>query len=101
MRGKPPTSSGRIIDRERFTRVQGSPVRVAILEVLSLDGGRRLSATEIATELQTGLSWAIYHVQVLETLGFLKVSAEIVSSDSGERYYGLVDPSPNSAMPPG
>jgi hypothetical protein len=60
------------IDWERLARTELHPLRIDILELLRLDGGRSLSANEMAFELQQpSLGKVHYHAQVLVKAGFL------------------------------
>lgn len=60
-------ASGRSIpvDWEGLARATAHPLRIHILEVLGLDGGRVMSPTELAFELQLPLSNVNYHVKAL------------------------------------
>lgn len=60
------------IDWERLARTELHPLRIDILELLRLDGGRSLSANEMAFELQQSyLGKVHYHAQELVKAGFL------------------------------
>jgi predicted transcriptional regulator len=50
---------------ENVARAETHPVRVSILEILSIDGGRTLSQKEMAYELQNSSSTFDYHVAEL------------------------------------
>ena len=45
-----------------LARANTHPLRISILEVFSLDGGRTLSPVELSYELQAPLSNVNYHV---------------------------------------
>jgi DNA-binding transcriptional ArsR family regulator len=87
MRGKPSTSGGQSADGEGLARAGASPVRVSILDVLSMDGGRTLSAEELSIELQAEVSTVRYHARVLELIGVLEIAGEELGLDFYERFY--------------
>jgi DNA-binding transcriptional ArsR family regulator len=53
------------IDWERLARSTAHPLRISVLEILGLDGGRSLSPSELCQELQLPLSNVTYHVDQL------------------------------------
>ena len=59
------------VDWERLARTELHHIRIAILDLLRLDGGRTLSATEMAFELRLPLSNVNYHLKALGASGFL------------------------------
>lgn len=64
------------IDWERLARAESHSLRLGILELLQLDGGRALSASELAFELRLPLGNVNYHVKVLLTNGSIVPIAE-------------------------
>lgn len=56
---------------ERLARAHTHPLRVSILEVLSIDGGRTMSPADLAKELQVGLNGLNYHVLELAKKGLI------------------------------
>jgi predicted transcriptional regulator len=77
------------IDWEHLARAQAGPLRVSILEILTLDGGRTLSPSEMTLELQVKLSGLNYHVRVLERMGLLTLVAERKVRGADEHFYCL------------
>jgi len=81
------------VNWERLARANTHPLRVSILEVLSLDGGRTLSPTELSRELQAPLSTVNYHVTELRNSGLVKVVDEQQVRGAVEHFYRAVDAS--------
>ena len=62
------------IDWERLARVELQPLRIDILELLRLDGGRSQSASEMAFELHHSYIGKVHHhAKVLVAAGFIVV----------------------------
>ena len=53
------------VDWEHLARATAHPLRVSILEILGIDGGRILSPSDLSQELQIPLSNTNYHVTEL------------------------------------
>ena len=86
---------------ERLARANTHPLRVSILEVLSLDGGRTLSPKELSQELQSPLSTVNYHVTELRESDLVKVVDEQQVRGAIEHFYRAVDaPKERSRKPP-
>ena len=81
---------------ERLARANTHPLRVSILEVLSLDGGRTLSPKELSLELQAPLSTVNYHVTELRNSELVKIVDEEQVRGAIEHFYRAVDVSENS-----
>ena len=81
---------------ERLARANTHPLRVSILEVLSLDGGRTLSPKELSQELQAPLSTVNYHVTELRNSELVKVVDERQVRGAVEHFYRAVDASEKS-----
>lgn len=77
------------LDWERLALVKTHPLRISILEVLSLDGGRVLSPSEIAFELQQRLANTCYHVKELAKTGFIELVGTKPRRGATEHYYRL------------
>lgn len=77
------------IDWERLARTKVHPLRISILEVLMIDGGRTLSPNEIGFELQVGLSNVSYHVKELFKAGFIELVGTEQRRGASEHYYRL------------
>lgn len=78
---------------ERLARANTHPLRVSILEVLSIDGGRTLSPKDLSLELQAPLSTVNYHVTELRHSDLVKVVDEQQVRGAIEHFYRLVESS--------
>ena len=78
---------------ELLARANTHPLRVSILEVLGLDGGRTLSPKDLSLELQAPLSTVNYHVTELRKCGLLVVVDEQQVRGAIEHFYRTVDSS--------
>ncbi len=76
---------------ERLARANTHPLRVSILEVLNLDGGRTLSPKDLSLELQAPLSTVNYHVTELRRSSLVKVVDEQQVRGAIEHFYCSVD----------
>lgn len=73
---------------ELLARSNTHPLRVSILEVLSLDdGARTLSPKELSQELQAPLSTVNYHVTELRRSGLLEIVGEEQVRGAIEHFY--------------
>jgi hypothetical protein len=54
------------VDWEHVGRLELHPRRFGLIEIVSIDGGRTLSPTECAHELQTDTADATCHMNVLK-----------------------------------
>ncbi|MGE5281511.1 MAG: helix-turn-helix domain-containing protein [Chloroflexota bacterium] len=70
-----------------LARANTHPLRISILEVLELDGGRCLSPSDLAHELQMPLSNVSYHVAVLRRSGLLELVDEHPVRGATEHFY--------------
>lgn len=77
------------IDWEGLARTWIHPLRVSILEVLTLDGGRVLSPNEMTFELQATLATTSYHVRELFKAGILELVTTKQRRGAAEHYYRL------------
>lgn len=82
---------------ERLARANTHPLRVSILEVLGLDGGRTLSPKDLSLELQAPLSTVNYHVTELRHSALVEVVDERQVRGAIEHFYRLVDSGGESA----
>lgn len=82
---------------ERLARANTHPLRVSILEVLSLDGGRTLSPKDLSLELQAPLSTVNYHVTELRRSSLVIVVDEQQVRGAIEHFYRVVEPSENGS----
>jgi DNA-binding transcriptional ArsR family regulator len=81
------------VNWELLARANTHPLRVSILEVLSLDGGRTLSPKDLSLELQAPLSTVNYHVTELRRSDLVKVVDERQVRGAIEHFYCTVDSS--------
>jgi Helix-turn-helix domain len=79
------------VNWERLARANTHPLRVSILEVLSLDGGRTLSPKMLSVELRAPLSTVNYHVTELRNSDLVKVVDERQVRGAVEHFYRAVD----------
>jgi DNA-binding transcriptional ArsR family regulator len=77
------------VDWERLARATAHPLRVSILEILGLDGGRTLSPSELCRELQIPLSNTNYHVTELHKSGLIELARERQVRGATEHFYRL------------
>lgn len=82
---------------ERLARANTHPLRVSILEVLSIDKGRTLSPKDLSLELQAPLSTVNYHVTELRHSNLVKVVDERQVRGAIEHFYSVVEPSENGS----
>ena len=78
---------------ELLARANTHPLRVSILEVLSMDGGRTLSPKDLSLELKAPLSTVNYHVTELRDAGLIEVIDEQQVRGAIEHFYRTVDES--------
>jgi DNA-binding transcriptional ArsR family regulator len=77
------------VDWEQLARSTAHPLRVSILEILGLDGGRILSPSELSQELQIPLSNTNYHVTELAKSKLIEMVAERQVRGATEHFYCL------------
>jgi predicted ArsR family transcriptional regulator len=70
-----------------LARANTHPLRISILEVLSMDGGRTLSPSDLSYELRTPLSNVNYHVTELQRSGLVELAAERPVRGATEHFY--------------
>jgi predicted ArsR family transcriptional regulator len=85
------------VNWERLARANTHPLRVSILEVLNLDGGRTLSPKDLSEELQAPLSTVNYHVTELRNSDLVKVVDERQVRGAIEHFYRAVDVTENGS----
>jgi hypothetical protein len=78
------------IDWEHVGRLELHPRRFGLLQILSLDGGRTLSPTECAHELQTDTADANYHMIVLKRSRLVRLVDSIKVRGAREHFYCLI-----------
>jgi len=72
---------------ERLARANTHPLRVSILEVLTLDRGRTLSPSDLSHELRMPLSNVNYHVTELHRTGLVDLTDERPVRGATEHFY--------------
>jgi DNA-binding transcriptional ArsR family regulator len=77
------------VNWERLARATAHPLRVSILEILGLDGGRVLSPSDLSRELQIPLSNTNYHVTELAKSGLIELLRERQVRGATEHFYRL------------
>ncbi len=82
---------GCLIEWEQLARAETHPLRVAILEMFALDGGRTLSPKELTFELQEQLTTVNYHTTSLFRSGLLRLAHERQVGGSMEHFYCLTN----------
>jgi DNA-binding MarR family transcriptional regulator len=82
-----------IVNWELLARANTHPLRVSILEVLGIDGGRTLSPNELSLELQAPLSTVNYHVTELRKSGLIEIVGEQQVRGAIEHFYRGIDDS--------
>ena len=85
------------MDWQRLARANTHPLRISILEVLDMDGGRTLSPSDLSFELRTPLSNVNYHVTELHRTGLVELTAERPVRGATEHFYREM----NGAKPTG
>lgn len=77
------------VNWERLARATAHPLRVSILEILGIDGGRVLSPSDLSRELQIPLSNTNYHVTELAKAGLIELVRERPVRGATEHFYRL------------
>src|SRR3954451_20971282 len=85
--GRP--SSSIPVNWERLPRATAHPLRVSILEILGIDGGRVLSPSDLSRELQIPLSNTNYHVTELAKSELIELVRERQVRGATEHFYRL------------
>jgi DNA-binding transcriptional ArsR family regulator len=83
------TNSSVPVDWEELARATAHPLRVSILEILGIDGGRTLSPSELSRELQIPLSNTNYHVTELAKAGLIELARQRQVRGATEHFYRL------------
>jgi hypothetical protein len=77
------------VDWESLARSTAHPLRVSILEILGIDGGRVLSPSDLSLELQIPLSNTNYHVTELAKGDLIELVGERQVRGATEHFYRL------------
>src|SRR3954447_3888752 len=87
--GRPREGRSIPVDWERLARATAHPLRVSILEILGIDGGRVLSPSDLSRELQIPLSNTNYHVTELAKSDLIELVRERQVRGATEHFYRL------------
>ena len=85
------------IDWEHLARSTAHPLRVSIMEILGMDGGRTLSPSDLSQELQIPLSNTNYHVTELAKAKLIELARKRQVRGATEHFYritGAAKPAP-------
>lgn len=77
------------VEWERLARATAHPLRVSILELLGIDGGRTMSPSDLCQELQIPLSNTNYHVTELAKAGLIQLVRQRQVRGATEHFYRL------------
>ena len=77
------------VDWEHLARATAHPLRISILEILGMDGGRTLSPSELSQELQIPLSNTNYHVTELAKAGLIELARQRQVRGATEHFYRI------------
>jgi DNA-binding transcriptional ArsR family regulator len=83
------------VNWELLARATAHPLRVSILEILGIDGGRTLSPSDLCHELQIPLSNTNYHVTELAKAGLIELVRERQVRGATEHFYRIPAGAPN------
>ncbi len=77
------------VEWESLARATAHPLRVSILEILGIDGGRTLSPNDLCHELQIPLSNTNYHVTELAKADLIELVRTRQVRGATEHFYRL------------
>jgi hypothetical protein len=77
------------LDWEHLARSTAHPLRISILEILGMDGGRTLSPSDLCQELQIPLSNTNYHVTELAKAKLIELTGERPVRGATEHFYRI------------
>jgi DNA-binding transcriptional ArsR family regulator len=92
--GTRPSVASIPVNWERLARATAHPLRVSILEILGIDGGRILSPSDLSQELQIPLSNTNYHVTELAKAGLIVLVRQRAVRGATEHFYTLPEALP-------
>jgi predicted ArsR family transcriptional regulator len=78
------------MDWQRLARANTHPLRISVLEVLSMDGGRTLSPSDLSYELRVPLSNVNYHVTELVKSDLIELTRQRQVRGATEHFYRMV-----------
>ena len=79
------------MDWQRLARANTHPLRISVLEVLAMDGGRTLSPSDLSYELRVPLSNVNYHVTELVKSNLIELTSQRQVRGATEHFYRLAD----------
>ena len=79
------------MDWQRLARANTHPLRISVLEVLAMDGGRTLSPSDLSYELHVPLSNVNYHVTELVKSDLIELTRQRQVRGATEHFYRLID----------
>ena len=82
------------VNWERLARATAHSLRISILEILGIDGGRVLSPSELSQELQIPLSNTNYHVTELAKADLIVLVRQRAVRGATEHFYTLPEALP-------
>jgi hypothetical protein len=82
------------VNWQLLARANTHPLRISILEALSLDGGRTLSPSDLSYELRAPLSNVNYHVTELHRTGLIELAGERRVRGATEHFYRQAEAEP-------
>src|SRR3978361_1022373 len=82
------------VEWEQLARATAHPLRISILEILGIDGGRVLSPSELSQELQIPLSNTNYHVTELAKADLIVLVRQRAVRGATEHFYTLPEALP-------
>jgi DNA-binding transcriptional ArsR family regulator len=77
------------VDWENLARSTAHPLRISILEILGMDGGRTLSPSDLSQELQIPLSNTNYHVTELAKAKLIELTGQRQVRGATEHFYRI------------
>ncbi len=92
--GRRPSTESIPVNWEKLARATAHPLRVSILEILGIDGGRVLSPSDLSQELQIPLSNTNYHVTELAKAGLIVLVRQRAVRGATEHFYTLPEALP-------
>ena len=81
------------MDWQRLARANTHPLRISVLEVMAMDGGRTLSPSDLSYELRVPLSNVNYHVTELVRSDLIELASQRQVRGATEHFYKLIDQS--------
>lgn len=77
------------LDWEQLARATAHPLRISIMEILGMDGGRTLSPSDLSQELQIPLSNTNYHVTELAKAELIELARQRQVRGATEHFYRI------------